>query len=90
MNMEDNNTILINQSTQPNSDQDSYESEKQTLLKMQFSMILKKLENTPDANISIDTFEMIWNTCEEYMMQVLRYAISQTNNTSSTDSTNVN
>lgn len=80
----------INQINQPNTpEQPNYESEHEILLKMQYELLMKKLADSTEPQISYEMFSTVWKLCEEYMMQVVKYAIHEMNN-KSTDNSNDN
>ena len=70
---ETSNPTNINSDSSNISESDTYISEKEQLLKMTYD---KLIEQYPDNHISYFMFEKTWDQCEQYMMQVLKYALS--------------
>ena len=63
--------------TQTN-EQSTFVSEKETMLKSQFTLLAEQhptLMNDMDSSTSYELFTKTWDLCESYMMNVLKYAL---------------
>lgn len=59
-------------------EQTNYVSEKETMLKSQYELLLEQnpqVVEHMDSNSSYELFKKTWDICESYMMNVLKYAL---------------
>lgn len=59
-------------------EQTTYVSEKETMLKSQYELLLEQYPHISDDipdHLSYELFKKTWDLCESYMMNVLKYAL---------------